>query len=193
VPISCLPQTCRLPRDLFRLSGTCPWLVSHGVFGRSSGMDGWIEKDFSNPCVFWRLNAEFPGRGARELCLCVRKGGLEPPRPKAQEPKSCVSANFTTRAWQLTFVPLRPACWTGSKNVRRRMPGSIVASAGCPSCQPRRCGVVPGRYCGKVSRYASSLRSRRSFATCPVARTLYWAKVTLPSGSITTVERMSPS
>jgi hypothetical protein len=29
----------------------------------------------------------------------VRKGGLEPPRPKAQEPKSCVSANFTTRAW----------------------------------------------------------------------------------------------
>ncbi len=31
--------------------------------------------------------------------LGVRKGGLEPPRPKAQEPKSCVSANFTTRAW----------------------------------------------------------------------------------------------
>jgi hypothetical protein len=30
----------------------------------------------------------------------VRKGGFEPPRPKAQEPKSCVSANFTTRAWR---------------------------------------------------------------------------------------------
>ena len=28
----------------------------------------------------------------------VREGGLEPPRRKAQEPKSCVSANFTTRA-----------------------------------------------------------------------------------------------
>jgi hypothetical protein len=37
------------------------------------------------------------GRGI--FCCCVRKGGLEPPRPKAQEPKSCVSANFTTRAW----------------------------------------------------------------------------------------------
>ena len=30
--------------------------------------------------------------------MCVREGGLEPPRRKAQEPKSCVSANFTTRA-----------------------------------------------------------------------------------------------
>ena len=28
----------------------------------------------------------------------VRKEGLEPSRPKAQEPKSCVSANFTTPA-----------------------------------------------------------------------------------------------
>jgi hypothetical protein len=27
-------------------------------------------------------------------------------------------------------------------------------------------------------RYASSFRSRRSFATCPVARTLYWANAT---------------
>jgi hypothetical protein len=54
LPISCLPQACRLPRDLFRLSGTCPWLVSHGVFGRSSGMDGWIGKDFSERGRFWR-------------------------------------------------------------------------------------------------------------------------------------------
>ena len=28
----------------------------------------------------------------------VRKVGLEPTRPEAQEPKSCVSANFTTPA-----------------------------------------------------------------------------------------------
>ena len=28
----------------------------------------------------------------------VRKVGLEPTRPKAQEPKSCVSADFTTPA-----------------------------------------------------------------------------------------------
>jgi hypothetical protein len=50
--------------------------------------------------------------------LWVRKGGLEPPRPKAQEPKSCVSANFTTRA-------RRPAGVT--QKVRRRMPVFIVA------------------------------------------------------------------
>ena len=49
----------------------------------------------------------------------VRKGGLEPPRPKAQEPKSCVSANFTTRAGLPAVV---------AQKARRRMPVSIVAS-----------------------------------------------------------------
>ena len=39
----------------------------------------------------------------------VRKGGLEPPRPKAQEPKSCVSANFTTRAGWPRPTPGRTA------------------------------------------------------------------------------------
>ena len=32
----------------------------------------------------------------------VRAGGLEPPRPKAQDPKSCVSANSTTLAFSYT-------------------------------------------------------------------------------------------
>ena len=41
--------------------------------------------------------------------------------------------------------------------------------------------------------YASTLRSRRSFATCPVARTLYCATATRPSGSTTTVDRIKPS
>ncbi len=75
-----------------------------------------------------RLKRRNPGpMGPGNPCFVrptVRKGGLEPPRPKAQEPKSCVSANFTTRAW------LPP------KNVRRRMPGSIVALASCGSGQP---------------------------------------------------------
>ena len=37
----------------------------------------------------------------------MRMKGLEPPRPKALEPKSSVSANFTTSAWQvlLRFIP----------------------------------------------------------------------------------------
>jgi hypothetical protein len=39
------------------------------------------------------LPTSAPNQGA-----VVRKGGVEPPRPKAQEPKSCVSANFTTPA-----------------------------------------------------------------------------------------------
>ena len=41
----------------------------------------------------------------------VRKGGVEPPRPKAQEPKSCVSAGFTT--------PACPPIVTGQSNAPR--------------------------------------------------------------------------
>jgi hypothetical protein len=48
VPISCLLQAWCLLFGLFRLSGTCPWLVSHGVFGRSAETDGWIPKTFVN-------------------------------------------------------------------------------------------------------------------------------------------------
>jgi hypothetical protein len=68
---------------------------------------------------------------------------------------------------------------TGLMNVRRRMPVFIVAS--------RRRGLRQRR-----SGQASSFRSRRSLATCPVARTLYWASATLPSGSTTMVERIRP-
>ena len=35
-------------------------------------------------------------------------------------------------------------------------------------------------------------RSRRSLATCPVARTLYWACSTRPSASMTNVDRITP-
>ena len=45
----------------------------------------------------WRL-------GLANDC-CVREKGLEPSRSKAQEPKSCVSANFTTPASQFS-VPV---------------------------------------------------------------------------------------
>jgi len=38
----------------------------------------------------------------------------------------------------------------------------------------------------------SSFRSRRSLATCPVARTLYCARETFPSSSTTMVERIRP-
>gem|GEM_PF-3463993 len=34
----------------------------------------------------------------------MRKVGLEPTRPKAQEPKSCVSANFTTPAGAISLL-----------------------------------------------------------------------------------------
>src|SRR6185312_7093608 len=39
---------------------------------------------------------------------------------------------------------------------------------------------------------AQTVRSLRSFATCPVARTLYCATSIFPSGSITNVERITP-
>ena len=38
----------------------------------------------------------------------------------------------------------------------------------------------------------ATLRSRLSFATWPVARTLYWASVSFPSGATTNVERITP-
>jgi len=55
--------------------------------------------------------------------------------------------------------------------------------------------IVASRWRGlrqRRSGQASSFRSRRSLATCPVARTLYWASATLPSGSTTMVERIRP-
>jgi hypothetical protein len=110
----------------------------------------------------------------------VRKGGLEPPRPKAQEPKSCVSANFTTRA-------------------RLRLTPSVQQKTYDGDCQPplyrQRAGLSVSRTAGSVSGQPSvaTFRSRRSLATWPVARTLYWASATLPSGSTTMVERMRPS
>ena len=101
-----------------------------------------------------------------------------------------MSANFTTRARQLTMFLIRPADWTGEQK-RTTADASFHCSLG-------RVLILsaPGAAasCAKApARYASSLRSRRSFATCPVARTLYWANATLPSGSITMVERISPS
>ena len=106
VCISVSPLLCRwLPAAniaaaaLSRLLGTDPWLVSQWVFGCSEETDGWgigILFSYGNPLKIRRKRREprSEDRGSR----CVRKGGLEPPRPKAQEPKSCVSANFTTRA-----------------------------------------------------------------------------------------------
>lgn len=48
--------------------------------------------------------AKEPIRSGWALQNLVRKEGLEPSRRKAQEPKSCVSANFTTRA----FLRVKP-------------------------------------------------------------------------------------
>ena len=33
--------------------------------------------------------------------------GLEPPRPKAQDPKSCAATNYATPAWR---IPLKKEC-----------------------------------------------------------------------------------
>ena len=112
VCISVSPLLCRsLPAALLPLwplsdlSGTDPWLVSQWVFAGFGG-NGWVRdgKFFSQvPSdgltglnrVAVKQKSPGPKTGTP---YCVRKGGLEPPRPKAQEPKSCVSANFTTRA-----------------------------------------------------------------------------------------------
>jgi hypothetical protein len=48
---------------------------------------------------------ELAKQGPLKLTIFVRKGGVEPPRPKAQEPKSCVSANFTTPADPPVYRP----------------------------------------------------------------------------------------
>lgn len=101
--------------------GTDPWLVSQWVFGCSAIKDGLsVRIFFRGPfgAVGRRvsalgravLNDGIPDREVRDSgdSAAVRKGGLEPPRPKAQEPKSCVSANFTTRARRRRA--LFPAC-----------------------------------------------------------------------------------
>ena len=92
--------------------------------------------------------------------------------------------NLNPACLPISPLALGPAAYfrpsiTGLINVRRRMPVFIVAS--------RRRGLRQRR-----SGQASSFRSRRSLATCPVARTLYWASATLPSGSTTMVERIRP-
>jgi hypothetical protein len=162
-----------------------PWLVSQGVFGGSAAADGCRRWIFFGPFrrrlkrAVKRRNPGPLGPGI-PLSGYVRKGGLEPPRPKAQEPKSCVSANFTTRA-------------------RRRRPRFCCDALGASDrtvdggCQAPLYLPPEGAESGGLAGQEASPRSRRSLATWPVARTLYCATATFPSGSTTMVDRISPS
>ncbi len=70
--------------------------------------------------------------------------GLEPSRPKAQEPKSCVSANFTTPAAQASVEPDESAArsqWASMLHDRGRTPHVLRsplprAAEGTPRCRP---------------------------------------------------------
>src|SRR6476620_2076373 len=91
-----------------------------------------------NRCVVKAEEPRSEDRGSK-----VRKGGLDPPRPKAQEPKSCVSANFTTRARRR-----RPKVPGGPDDgcqrlfyIRLRSAGPAPAGRGCRACRACWLGV----------------------------------------------------
>ena len=84
-------------------------------------------------------------------CLIVREGGLEPPRPKAQEPKSCASANSATRA---------PSKRNASTSAIASAPRPATATANAGGHQPKvdrsqtkwcQLGCQPGNLQPKVS------------------------------------------
>ena len=80
----------------------------------------------------------------------VREGGLEPPRYKAQEPKSCVSANFTTRARTVRFLGSLPQGSDEVQNFMRRSAGQDTG--GMKSTE-------------RADYFGSIPKSRRSLAT----------------------------
>lgn len=71
----------------------------------------------------------------------------------------------------------------------RRWAGGVVRA---PWRRGRAARPFPRTRPGRRRGQESMPRSLRSLATCPVARTLYWARATVPCSSRTTVERMSP-
>lgn len=171
-----LCSDCRAP--------TLGWCLNgySGVRPRRMGEDGELFFGTFNRRMQRAVKRRNPGPLGPGIPLSgyVRKGGLEPPRPKAQEPKSCVSANFTTRARRRRS---RFCCEALGASVR-------TVDGGCqaPLYLPTE-GAEPGG----PSNQEASPRSRRSLATWPVARTLYCATATFPSGSTTMVDRISPS
>ena len=196
--------SCEFRRDGSRPAGAAAWARTKCPLGTDAPADGRAvafeqpdsasprpaaarklrrPKRFSAAIGTFLASSESPALGRLGM---VRKTGLEPARREAQEPKSCVSASFTTRAV------------AGRGDAPRA--GEIVTH---PNQSPWPTGVDPGRGgavpCGTSRRrrrrlaQASRPRSRRSLATWPLARTLYCASVTAPCSSTTTVERMSPS
>jgi hypothetical protein len=171
------------------LVGTCPWLVSQWVFGSCAKTDGSNIKEFSAGPEFARLLAPAPraaGINKKEIprpepkdlylyAVCAR-GDLNPhARRHRNLNPACLPISPLALGPATCFRLLSTRLW----NVRRRMPVFIVAL--------RRRGLRQRR-----SDQASSFRSRRSLATCPVARTLYCASATFPAGSTTMVERIRP-
>ena len=109
--------------------------------------------------------------------LLVREKGFEPSRPKAPGPKPGASTNSATRA--VSRLLYRLLCrWQNPKASRARSGRQGLGAGGPKGTSPRCAQSTP-----------SAVSSR---LTCPVARTLYWASATVPSGATTTVERMTP-
>ena len=123
--------------------------------------------------------------------------GFEPTRPKAQEPKSCAAANYATRAQAIAYdVPTAQVINVLAPVRVLGVPAAVV-SVPAPAHEVRNASsdvaAHPEAAPSSVPESAqAAVNSRRSRATCPVALTLYWARETLPSGSTTTVERITP-
>ena len=164
------------------------WTVSHWVFAGSAAKDGWNRERF--------LNGKIPGRSPGfplHVCAALLQCAVL---------LQCARGDLNPHARR--HRNLNPACLP----ISPLAPGSALCAQPAVSsgktydggCQPQLyrypCGPRGRRGPGcRAQGYpaSASLRSLRSLATCPVARTLYWATATLPSWSTTTVERMRPS
>ena len=178
VPIA-LPAAT-LPRGLFRLSGTDPWLVSQSGI-RAVGGSGWvrIESLFGSHRRAWQPSGS-------------RQSTQKNPGPKTGALQVCARGDLNPHARR--HRNLNPACLPISPLARgsRCARGTEASSTADASLHCTFAAAPPGESApGGLA--VSTFRSRRSLATWPVARTLYWATTTLPSGSTTTVDRISPS
>ena len=194
-----IPATANVVRLMVCISVSpllCRWLPAAN-FAAVAFPDCWA------PTLGWCLNGYSAARRKRmgeELKLFFSPlkspktaGNHENPGPKTGVLFVCARGDLNPHARR--HRNLNPACLPisplarGAVVVRERTPAAD-ARLHCTYCRRER---PPGRGGKPETRsQASSFRSRRSLATCPVARTLYCASATLPSGSTTMVERMRP-
>lgn len=179
VPVYCLLQTNCL-HWLFATVGHLPLAgVSMGI--RLLPGSGWVnERSF----LFFNKKRSRPvGLDLFNLHLCAR-GDLNPHARRHRN--------------------LNPACLPIPPLALGRCRRCISGLPGDPARALKRTTADASFHCSLGAqgfgvspfpagfRQSSRLRSRRSLATWPVARTLYWASTTFPPASTTMVERMSP-